>query len=114
MKKALELDFSDLVDILEGFSLKLDKMSEADLIDLAARLKPIVKHCTKIDEHVKDVVKQKLNNKAGSRLGGLFRAVLSIVPTDRLNQQRLKEERPKIYDAYVETDDVKRITFEVR
>ena len=114
MKKSLELDVTDLGDILEGFVKKLDKMSEADLIDLAARLKPAAKHCKAIDDHVKAMVKEKLHDKEGSRLGSMFKAVLKIIPIDRFNQGNFKEKHLPIFLKFVETHDEPRITFEVR
>jgi hypothetical protein len=114
MKKALELDLADLKDILEGFTLKLDKMTEAELIDLAARLKPVAKHCKTIDEYVKEAIKTKLRHKDGVRLGGLFRAVLKLVPTKRLDQAGLKENEPAIFNEYCKDATDERVTFELR
>ena len=114
MKKSLELDFSDLNIILEGFEQKLDRMPQADLIDLAARLKPVAKHCKAIDEFVKTYVKEKLDDRPGSVPGGLFKATLKLVPTTRLNQSKLKEERPTIHAKYNEPVEDERVTFEVR
>lgn len=114
MKKSLEIDFADLTDILEGFTKKLDKTSQADLIDLAARLKPVAKHCGTIDEYVKGIVKDRLKHNEGFLAGGLFKAVLKLVPTSRLNQKRLKEEKPAVHAAYCDDAVDERVTFEVR
>jgi len=114
MKKALELDMTDLSDILEGFVKKLEKMSEADLIDMAARLKPVAKHCQAIDEFVKGMVKDKLGGAEGSRNGSLFKAVLKLVPVHRLNQGRFKETKPALHESFCDDVEDKRITFEAR
>lgn len=114
MKKATELDLVDLSDILEGFVNKLDKMAEKDVIDLAARLKPVVKHCEKIDTFVKDKVKAKLKHDEGTVLGGLFKAVLKLVPCTRLDQKALKEAHPKIHAEFCVPGEDERVTFELR
>ena len=114
MKKSLEVDVSDLSDILESFVKKLDSLPEAELIDLAARLKPAAKACEAIDKHVKEMVKAKLKHKEGNRLGGMFKAILKLVPTKRFNQGKLKADDPELYEAYCEDSDQERITFEVR
>lgn len=114
MKKNLEIDAADLTAILEGFAAKLDKMTEPDLIDLAARLKPAAKHIKVIDEYVKELVKDKLKHKDGNRLGGMFKAILKLVPIDRFQQAKFKEANPKLYLKYVEECTDERVTFEVR
>jgi hypothetical protein len=114
MKKAMETDVIDLGDILESFVKKLDKLSEPELIDLAARLKPAAKACKTIDEAVKEMVKEKLDHQDGTRLGAMFKAILKLVPTKRLNQKRLLEEKPAIHAAYNEDVEDERVTFELR
>lgn len=107
-------DIDDLSTILEDFVQRLDKLGMANKIDMAARLKPIAKHVTKIDEHVKDLVREKLDHKDGSTNGVLFKAVLKLVPVDRLDQKALKEERPKIHAEYVREYTDERVSFVVR
>lgn len=114
MKPAMKRDLVDLSDILEGFAAKLDKLTTADLIDLAARLKPVAKHCKAIDEFTKEFVKTKRDGKEGDVLGGEFKATLKLVPTTRLDQKGLKENEPKIHAAYnLEVTD-ERVSFELR
>jgi hypothetical protein len=114
MKKSLERDLGDLVAILEDVVEGMDVLPLTDLIDLAARLKPVAKHCKEIDEATKGLIKKKLKNKEGTVLGTMFKAVLKLIPIDRLNQTKLKEDEPEMYAAYVEKHEDKRITFEVR
>lgn len=114
MKPAMKRDLVDLSDILELFSSRLGIMAEADLIDLAARLKPVAKHCKEIDEHVKGVVKEALDGADGVRNGAEFKAVLKTVPTTRLNQKLLKENDPKVHAKYNEPCDDLRVSFELR
>lgn len=114
MKPAMKRDLTDLTVILEDFASKLDKLTEADLIDLAARLKPVAKHCKAIDDHAKSYVKDKLDGQEGTVLGGLFKALLKLVPTTRLNQKLLKEEQPKIHAQYNEDVTDERVSFELR
>lgn len=114
MKKAVEFDLADLSDILEGFVTKLPKMSQHDLIDLAARLKPVAKNTKAIDDFVKVMVKEKLKHKEGMLPGGLFKAVLKLVPIGRLDQKALKEDKPALVEEYTRDDTDERVTFEVK
>jgi predicted phage-related endonuclease len=114
MKPAIKKDLKLLGEILEDITADLTKFTEADLIDIAARLKPVAKHCKAIDDHVKDQVKEKLKHKEGTRLGELFKAVLNLVPTTRLDQKLLKEELPKVHAKYNIAVVDERVTFELR
>jgi hypothetical protein len=107
-------DIDELSAILEDFVQRLDKLGLANKIDMAARLKPIAKHVVKIDEHVKDLVRTKLDHKDGATNGILFKAVLKLVTVDRLDQKALKEERPKIHAEYLRECTDERVTYEVR
>jgi hypothetical protein len=114
VKKALNLDLIDLGDILESFVNKLEKMAPADLIDLAARIKPAAKHIKAIDEYVKEFVKAERKGVEGDVLGTTFKATLNIVPTTRLDQKALQENKPTVYAQFLKSDPVERITFSVR
>lgn len=113
-QKQNEIDLEDLKLIMEGFVAKFSKMPEADKVDLAARLKPIEKSCLAIDKEMKAYVKTKLKHKEGTLLGTLFKAVLKLVPTKRLNQSALKENEPEIHEEYNEDVTDERVTFELR
>ena len=115
MKPSIEIDLGDMVDILEGFAKRIETMALKDQIDLAARLKPVAKHCETIDKYVKDeVIKPKLKHAEGVLKGDLFQATLKIVPIDRLDQKKLKEVQPSIYEKYIRHDNDERISFELR
>ncbi len=114
MKKSLEVDVTELGDILESLVIKMDKMAEPDLIDLAARLKPAAKACKAIDDYAKFVIKAKLRDRDGTRLGNMFKAVLKLIPISRFQQSKFKEDEPETYAAYCEEKDEERITFELR
>jgi hypothetical protein len=114
MKKSMEIDFADLTDILESFTKKLDKMAQPDLIDLAARLKPVAKHCEAIDKFVKDFVKEKLKGKEDVLPGGMFMAKLALVQVSRLDQKALKAAEPDLYEEYSKVDTDQRVTFTLR
>jgi len=114
MKKAIERDLADLVVILEDLTDSIDDMPQADLIDMAARLKPVAKACKVIDEFTKEFVKKKLKGKGGSVPGALFKANLTIVPVERFQQKLFKESEPETYAEYTKTDQDQRVTFEVR
>lgn len=115
MKPAMKRDLVDISDIMENLSSKLTSLSQADLIDLAARLKPIAKHCDAIDKYVKDeIVKVELGEMPGELMGGEFKAILKVVSTTRLNQKLLKDMEPKIHAKYNEPCDDLRVSFELR
>ena len=114
MKKSLELDVRDLTTILETFTTKAELLDEAELIDLAARLKPAEKAIKEILELCKSNVKTKLRHKPGERLGQMFKAVLTLVPTTRLDQKALKEDEPLIHEAYCKECTDERVTFTLR
>lgn len=114
MKKAVELDLVDLSDIFEGFVKKFDKMTLTERIDLAARIKPVAKVCKDLDDRVKEEIKSIRNGVEGEVLGGMFKAKLTIVPVDRLQQKKLQEEKPKIYAQYLRHDEDERVTYHLR
>lgn len=111
---SMDYDFQDITEILEKYSNRLDDIPEAKLIDLAARLKPVAKHCETIDKYVKGYVKGKLHDEAGVRNGSLFRAVMKMVPYSRLMQKELKEAHPRIAANFTDEGVEPRITFELR
>lgn len=114
MKKAQLTDLDTLTAIMEDFANEIETMPEQDKIDLAAKLKPTAKACKVIDDCVKEHVKKKLRHRAGSVLGHVFKAVLNIVPTVRLDQKALKEDLPSVHEEYSKSADDERITFELR
>jgi len=114
MKKAIATDLIDLTAILENFVESLQGMTQAEKIDVAARLKPIAKACKTIDDEVKDMVKVKLKHKAGTVPGELFKAVLNLVETKRLDQKGLKENEPELVEEYMKDATDERVSFELR
>lgn len=114
MKKSIANDLTDLTIILENFTESLKNMTQADKIDVAARLKPVAKACKALDDEVKEFVKVKLKHKEGTVTGELFKAVLTLVDTKRLNQKLLKEQEPEIHDQYNEDVTDERVSFELR
>lgn len=114
MKPALKKDLRLLSEILEDLVNGLPELKEADLIDVAARLKPIHKNADKVLDHAKLHIKTKLKGKEGLVLGEEFKGKLKHVPTTRLNQKALKEGHPKIHAIYNEDVVDDRITYELR
>lgn len=116
MKKAVDVDLTDLSDILEGLVAKLKqaKFTQAEMIDIAARLKPVAKHCKAIDEEVKEIVKEKLKHKDGTLPGTMFKAILKLIPVKRFNQSKFKEDKPVLFTTYLEDNEDERVTFETR
>lgn len=114
MNEATKMDLEDLQVLLEQLHKRLPKMPLATRVDVAARLRALSKTAEVIDKDVKEEIKAKLNSKPGTVPGELFKANLAYVPTTRLNQQKFKAEYPKIYDRFLETTGVARVTFEVK
>lgn len=114
MNKATEMDLTTLSEIFEDFAKKFDKMKLSDQVDLAARLKPVAKACEDIDKKMKVIVRDILKDEEGNVPGKIFKAVLTHVPIDRLEQKELKLERPKIYEQYLRHDVDKRVTYKTK
>lgn len=114
MKPTLKKDLKLLSEILEDLVSGWANLSVADQIDVAARLKPIHKNANKILEDNKEFVKGKRNGKPGAVMGEEFKAVMSLIPTTRLNQRLLKEKDPKVHARYNESVTDERITYELR
>lgn len=114
MNNTTRTDLADIVAAMESLAEQIDNLPLKAKIDVAARLRPVEKAVKKIDEAVKDEIKKSLKHKAGVLTGELFKAVLSLIPTERLNQQKLQVEQPRVYAKYLETNDQERVTFEVR
>ena len=114
MKQALENDLSDATQTVEAIVARLPKLTLEDKVDVAARLGAIAKTLEAFDKAVKDDIKKHLKHKMGSVVGGMFKAILNLVPTDRLNQKELKEDQPGLFKQYTDTNPVERITFEAR
>jgi predicted phage-related endonuclease len=114
MNTLTKSDLEDLTLLLEDLVKRLPKMERKERIDLAARLKPAAKHLKTIDDAVKEEIKERLKGKEGTVLGEIFRAVLKLVPTKRLDQKAFKEAEPDLYDQYSKETDDQRISFEAR
>jgi hypothetical protein len=114
MKKSIKEALEDASAVMEEIKGKLPTMTLQEKVDVAARLKGVAKHAEAIDKAVKEDIKAKLKSKPGTVLGEVFKAILALVPTDRLNQKALKEEEPEIVARFTETEDQQRITFEPR
>ncbi len=114
MNTAVKTDLADLQDAIESLQKQLDKMPQAVKVDVAARLRSLVKTADLIDAIVKEELKTQLKGKPGVVVGELFKANVAYVATTRLNQKKLELEQPKVYAKYLETKDQARVSFEVR
>lgn len=113
-RKQLVEDLDYLSGIMEDIIKDAERMTTADKIDVAARFKATNKTIEKFDKDLKEVIKEHLKHAEGEVSGHQFKAVLQIVPTDLLDQKALKEDKPALVAAYTKTNDVERITFELR
>ena len=119
MNKAVRIDLADAADAIEHLLELLPKMTQQDKIDTCARLRGAAKTIDAIDKAVKDEIKATLadafgDEKGGTLLGRLYKAVLKYNNVTRLNQATFKLERPKIFEQYCDTKLEARITFEPR
>jgi predicted phage-related endonuclease len=114
MNTSTKTDLEDIALMMESLAKQLPKLTLATKVDMAARLRGVAKAVKAIDDSIKDEIKAKRNGRVGVVAGDLFKAVLSLIPTTRLDQKKLEIEQPKIYAKYLKTDNQTRITFEVR
>jgi len=113
-RKQLTEDLDYLSDIMENIMRDTVRMTPADKIDVAARFRAAAKTIEKFDENLKTYVKEHLKHVAGEVPGYQFKAVLQIVPTNLLNQEALKADKPSLVAEYTRTKDVERVSFEPR
>lgn len=112
--KGLERDLIDASESVESIVARLPQMTMEQKVDAAARLGAVSKSIEVFDKSVKTDIKNKLKHKAGNVLGGLFKAVLNLVPTERFNQKDFKKDEPKMFKAYTDSTPIERVTFEPR
>ena len=114
MLKAIETDLQDAADALEHLLARLPKLTREEKVDIAARLRGPAKTIKAIDEVVKDEIKRARKGREGTVLGEMFKAIMTLVPTTRLDTTKVKVEHPEVYDTCLDVSDVTRITFEIR
>jgi hypothetical protein len=114
MNKLVKLDLIDLQTAMEDLITQLPNMTMKTKIDVAARLRSVVKSCEAVDKAIKDEIKVIRHNEPGVVVGDLFKATLAMIPTTRLDQQKLQVDYPKAYAKCLETKEQARITFEAR
>lgn len=114
MRKSLEQDVVDAGDALESILKKLSKMTMTEKVDVAARLKAVMKNCEDFDKSVKEDFKKFLKDGEGTVPGMVFKAVYKISPVSRLDQKALKEAEPKLVEEFTKTKPEGRFTFEAR
>jgi predicted phage-related endonuclease len=114
MRNSIETNLTEACEAVESILHSMPALSQAEKIDICARLKGAAKTIKLIDEAVKDEVKNTLRHRAGELAGDLFKACLSLIPTTRVDLKKLEVEHPRIYAKCQTTDEVERINFEVR
>ena len=126
MRNSVKLDIEDTVDALEDILKKLSKMSLGEKVDLGARLRGIAKNVDAIDKEIKKdlraelepkILAERIQNpeaKDASYKGETFKGTFALNPVNRLDQQALKAEKPKIYEAYLKETEEGRVTFSPR
>jgi hypothetical protein len=116
MKQGVKVDLADIQDCIEALAkrVKEGKLTRAEMVDVAARLKPVAKHCKYIDDTTKDTVKDYLKHRVGEVRGEIFKAVLRIDESTRLDQKQLKEMYPDEYNECCKPCTTEVVTFEAR
>lgn len=114
MLKSVKIDLEDLCDAMEHLKAQLPRMTLSECVDVAAKLGAASKTAEAIDDFIKGEIKKKLKHKAGEIKGETFKAILSIVPTTRLDQKALKAGAPNTYEQYCKITPQERINFEAR
>lgn len=114
MHKMIDADLTDAVDALEHLIKRLHKQPLETKVDVGARIRGLAKSIEVVDKEIKDEVKEILKQKEGEVTGELFKAILKLVPTTRLDQKLLKAEHPEVYQACLDETEVLRVTYEPR
>src|SRR5258708_37471522 len=114
MNKSLERHIVEASDATELLIKRLPDMPLDEQVDVAARLRGVVKNCATLDKAIKNAIKKKLKSKDGTVLGDLFKANLAYNDVTRFQTNAFKEAHPDLYDEWCETTSEGRITFEVR
>jgi hypothetical protein len=114
MIASVKNDLSDATESLEHLLKKYDDLTMAEKVDVGARVNAIAKSANALVELVKVDVKARRKGNEGEVKGEVFKAVLKLVDTTRLDQKGLKEERPEIHAAYNKDVTDERVTFEAR
>jgi predicted phage-related endonuclease len=114
MRRSVKQDLFDACDALDHLIEILPKMNMAEQVDVVARLRGASKTIEKLDVAVKRDIKDHLKGKEGTVPGEIFKAVLQLVVTTRLDQQKLKADYPEVFTKCQKTSKEGRITFEPR
>jgi predicted phage-related endonuclease len=114
MNKAIATDLVDASDVTEHILKRLPDLSLDEKVDIAARLRAVVKNCMAIDEVVKAEIKKKLKGKEGVVLGDVFKANVKKMISQRLDQKALKNDHLDLYEKYCVDQTTWPVTFEPR
>lgn len=114
VKEQARIDLADAVDAIEHLVELLPDMPLKHRVDVAARLRGAAKAIETIDKSVKADIKEQCGQEVGTVNGVIFKAKFSYVTVNRLNQTRLKDERPKLYNQYCDSTEEGRVNFEPR
>ncbi len=114
MNKSLEKHVIAASDATEMLLKRLPDMPWEEKVDVAARLRAVVKNCATLDKAIKDDIKKRLRNKDGVVLGDVFKASLNYNDVTRFQTEAFKEAHHDLYDEWCETKPEGRVTFEPR
>lgn len=114
MKASIERDLTDACDAVEHLAKLWPTLKLAEKVDICARLKGAGKSIEQMDKDVKEDVKTKLKHKGGTVLGELFKAILTLVDTKRLDQKSLRLADPQLFNIHNKDATDERVTFEPR
>ena len=114
MRTQTETDLNDACDAIEHVLKRLPKLTLEERIDVGARIRGVAKNIEAMDKLIKDEIKATLKNKPGTLKGEVWKASLSLISTERLDQKMVKENHPEVYVACLGTTDVTRVVYEIR
>lgn len=114
MNKKIAIDLVDASEATEHLLKQLPDLSLEDQVDIAARIRAVVKNCEAIDRAIKDGIKKKLKNKDGTVLGDIFKANLAYTEVSRFDTTGFKEAHREQYEKWCVVKSEGRVTFEPR
>ena len=114
MRKELQTNLDVASKALDVLRVALTHASDKELADIGGRLKGIAKASGDLRDGLGERVKKLLRNKEGEIVGDNFRAILTIVLSERIDTTALREKMPDIAARFTVEQKSTRLTFDPR
>ena len=114
MRKALQTNLDVASKALDVLRIAITGASDKELADVGGRLKGIVKASGDLRDGLGERIKNLLRNKEGELVGDNFRAVLTIVLSERIDTTALRDKMPDIAARFTVEQKSARLTFDQR